>query len=226
MAENFKLVQRLDLIHEVALGKSVLHLGCANYPYTEQSIKDGMLLHFSLGGVAAELYGLDFDEPGIEILKAHGAENIFWADLENLDDLKIDRTFDIIIAGEMIEHLNNPGLFFNGIRRFMNAESKLVLTTINAYGAVRFILYGLRGKRGENEFVHPDHVAYYSYSTLKLLVERHRMQVEQFLFYDIGKEHRIHNRWFVNLFNDVSVSLAPQWADGVIAVCELADQKV
>ena len=221
MAENFRLVQRTDFILAECAGKRVLHLGCANYPYTEESIKHNMLLHFQLEKVAAELYGLDFDKEGIEILTAHGSKNVFWADLEKLDDLELDRTFDIIIAGEMIEHLNNPGLFLSGLKRFMGPGSKLVVTTINAYSAVRFVLYGLRGRRGQTEFVHPDHVAYYSYSTLKLLVERHEMQVETFLFYDIGKEHRPHSPWFVNLFNDISVKIAPQWADGVIAVCSL-----
>ena len=78
---------------------------------------------------------------------------------------------------------------------------------------------------GRAEMVHPDHVAYYSYSTLRLLVERHRMQVDNFLFYDIGKEHRPHNRWFLNLINDVSVAIAPQWADGIIAVCSLRTEE-
>ena len=123
----------------------------------------------------------------------------------------------------MIEHLNNPGLFLSGIKRFMNERSKLILTTVNAYCGMRFFWYGLRGKRGTVEFVHPDHVAYYSYSTLSLIVERHQMQVDRFLFYDIGKEHRPHNRWFLNVLNDICVRVAPQWADGIIAVCRLAE---
>jgi len=103
----------------------------------------------------------------------------------------------------------------------MSAETRLILSTINAYCGMRFLWYGLKGKRGRTEFVHPDHVAYYSYSTLKLLVERHDMKVEKFLFYDIGREHRPHNRWFLNVLNDVCVRIAPQWADGLIAVCTL-----
>ncbi len=144
-------------------------------------------------------------------------------DLKELDLPVPDRYYDDVSrpADEMIEHLNNPGLFLNGIKRFMNAETRLVLTTINAYCGMRFVMYGFRGKRGSVEFVHPDHVAYYSYSTLKVLLERHGMHVDRFLFYDIGTEHRPHNRWFLNLLNDVCVRIAPQWADGIIAVCRL-----
>lgn len=221
MADDFQLVQRLDFIKENCAGKKVLHLGCTNWPYTEDAIENNMLLHFELEKTAAELYGLDFDQPGIDILAKHGSTNIFQADLEKLDDLDLDQTFDVIVAGEMIEHLNNPGLFFDGIKRFMSQDSVLLLTTINAYCGMRFAIYGLRGKRGRVEPVHPDHVAYYSYSTLKLLIERHEMQVDSFLFYDIGREHRPLNRWYLNFVNDVCVRIAPQWADGLIAVCRL-----
>lgn len=221
MPVDFSLVQRLEFIRASCRGKRVLHLGCTNWPYTRESIENGMLLHTELEKIAAEVVGLDADQEGINVLKEDGSKNIYEADLEHLDKLELNRTFDVIIAGEMIEHLNNPGLFLNGIKRFMNAETELVLTTINAYCGMRFWQYGLRGKRGKQEFVHPDHVAYYSYSTLNLLLTRHGLHVEKFLFYDVGKEHRPHNRGFVNLLNDISVAIAPQWADGLIAVCRI-----
>ena len=221
MPKDFTVVQRTDTILELCRGKSVLHLGCTNYPYTDDAIAKDMLLHPQIEKVAAEVYGIDTDEQGIKELTTRGSNNILRADLERLDDLDLNRTFDTIVAGDMIEHLNNPGSFLTGIKRFMNADTRLVLTTINAYCGMRFLWYGLRGKRGRVEFVHPDHVAYYSYSTLKLLVERHGMKVESFLFYDIGKEHRPHNRWFLNAINDISVRIAPQWADGLIAICRL-----
>ncbi|MEQ1763869.1 MAG: methyltransferase domain-containing protein [Pyrinomonadaceae bacterium] len=223
MADNkdFQLVQRVDLIRNECVGKRVLHLGCTNYPYTEESIRHDMLLHADLAKSASLLYGIDFDATGIAMLNAAGFDNIFQGDLEHLDEVRIDQQFDVIVAGEMIEHLNNPGLFLDGIKRFMTADTRLVLTTINAYCGMRFVMYGLRGKRGSVEFVHPDHVAYYSYSTLKVLLERHGMHVNSFLFYDIGSEHRPHNRWFLNVLNDICVRIAPQWADGIIAVCRL-----
>jgi SAM-dependent methyltransferase len=219
--KDFQVVQRVELIRSECADKRVLHLGCTNYPYTEDAIKQDMLLHADLARTASSLYGIDSDAKGIELLENAGFKNIYPGDLENLDNVEIDETFDVIVAGEMIEHLNNPGLFLNGIKRFMNAETRLVLTTINAYCGMRFAMYGVRGKRGRVEFVHPDHVAYYSYSTLKLLLERHGMHVDSFLFYDIGTEHRPHNRWFLNVLNDICVRIAPQWADGIIAVCRL-----
>lgn len=219
--KEFELVQRLDVVKSAAAGKNVLHLGCTNYPYTQQAIDADMLLHDELAEVASELYGFDADIEGIELLAAHGADNLFQADLEALETVELNRTFDVIIAGEMIEHLNNPGLFLKGIQRFMNDNSVLLITTINAYCAFRFAIYGLRGKGGRNEPVHPDHVAYYSYKTLSLLIDRSGLSQNRFLFYDIGREHRPTNPWYWNLVNDLAVKIFPQLSDGVIAFCSL-----
>jgi predicted TPR repeat methyltransferase len=222
MPEAIELVQRVELIRSLSKGRRVLHLGCTNWPYTEVSMQGGTLLHRDLEQIADDLTGFDFDQEGIDVLTAAGVKNLYRADLENLDAVPLDDIFDVIIAGEMIEHLNNPGLFLKGIQRFMNAETELVITTINAYSALRFLLYGLRGKGGLNEPVHPDHVYYFSYSTLRLLIERAGLKVNQFYFYDIGQEHRPHNPWYYNLANDVSVKFSKQLADGVIARCKLA----
>ena len=148
--------------------------------------------------------------------------NLYQGDLENLQAVKLDETFDVIVAGEMIEHLNNPGLFLNGIKRFMTPETDLVITTINAYSGLRFAYYFLRGKGGVREAVHPDHVAYYSYSTLNLLLKRHGLEVREFLFYDLGIEHR-NGQWYYILINDLSVKFTPHLADGIIAVCRLGN---
>ena len=223
MAEDFDLVQRLDLVKDICAGKRVLHLGCTNYPYTEESIAKKMLLHHDLESIASDVWGIDSDQKGIDILEFHGSKQFLLGDLEHLENIEIDQQFDVILAGEMIEHLNNPGLFLRGIKRFMQADTRLVLTTINAYCGMRFVWYGLRGKRGKVEFVHPDHVAYYSYSTLKVLLERNGLHVDKFLFYDIGSEHRPHNKWFINVINDICVRIAPQWADGIVAVCRLPE---
>jgi SAM-dependent methyltransferase len=221
MNGDFRLVQRLDVIREICTGKSVLHLGCTNYPYTDESVRNGMLLHDDLATVATDLWGLDSDETGIQVLKDRGTDQIVKGDLERLENADLNRTFDIIVAGEMIEHLNNPGQFLAGVARFMTPETRLLITTVNAYCGMRFFWYGLRGRRGRNEFVHPDHVAYYSYHTLKVLIERHNFDLDGFWFYDLGREHRPHSPWYVNAINDVCVKIAPQWADGVIALCRL-----
>lgn len=220
--KRIPLVQRVEYLKEVCKGKSVLHLGCTNWPYTDIVLREGTLLHTQLADIASELYGFDADQEGLDVLSAGGVENLYRADLERLEEVELDKKFDVILAGEMIEHLSNPGLFLRGIKRFMRADTALVITTINAYGGVRMFQYGLRGRGGSAEPVHPDHVAYYSYSTIHHILARENITAKRFLFYDIGPEHRPHNRFYINWVNDICVFFAPQLADGIIVECELA----
>lgn len=221
MDKKIEMVNRVEFIKNACAGKKVLHLGCTDYPFTEQMIENKMLLHFELEKVAKDLYGFDFDKKGIEILSGAGTDKLYFANLEKLEEVELNEVFDVIIAGEMIEHLSNPGLFLKGIQRFMSPETNLLITTINAYCGMRMLTYGFRGRGGAHEPVHPDHVAYYSYSTLKVLIERENLKVNNFAFYNMGDEHRALSPWKQKLANDISVLIAPQWADGIIAECSL-----
>jgi len=225
MDKKFEMVDRVAFIKNACVGRKVLHLGCTDYPFTKEVIKNEMLLHFELGKVAKELYGFDFDERGIKILSDAGVKNLYLSNLEKLEEVELDETFDVIIAGEMIEHLSNPGLFLKGIQRFMNPATNLLITTINAYCGMRMLTYGFRGQGGAHEPVHPDHVAYYSYSTLKVLIERQNLTVKRFAFYNTGEEHRKLAAWKQKFANDISVFIARQWAEGIIAECSLSNEK-
>lgn len=223
MTEKFDLAQRVEFIKKACQGKKVLHLGCANYPYTLEALQNKMLLHLELAAISKNLFGLDFDQRGIDILAERGVKNLFRGDLEKLEETEIGEIFDVIVAGEVIEHLSNPALFLRGVKRFMNKNSTLLLTTVNAYCGMRFFQYALRGKGGRREPVHPDHVAYYSFSTLRLLLKRENYKIERFLYYDLGLEHRPHNSWYYNFVNDLCVRWTPQLADGIIAECRLSE---
>src|ERR1044072_5748112 len=102
MSKKFELVQRVEFIKKKCEGKKVLHLGCTNYPYTKKAIESDMLLHFELAKVTRELYGFDFDEEGLAILREANVKNLYQADLQKLEEVKLDETFDVILAGEMI----------------------------------------------------------------------------------------------------------------------------
>lgn len=222
-ASRFELVRRLDYLCHLAAGASVLHLGCTAAPYTKQNLANGNLLHARLEQVADHVTGVDNDEDGINELRELGFGDLILADLERLEDCELSREYDLIIAGEVIEHLNDPGRFLRGLRKHMQSSTRLAITTINAYCGMRFFQYALRGKGGAAEPVHPDHVAYYSYRTLKLLLERNGYIVESFYFYDLGKEDRKSNRAVLNLINDVCVTFSRQLADGLVAVCRMKD---
>ena len=164
-----RLVDRVGYIRTYCKGKRVLHLGCADYDSTgdwQQVLDSDLWLHRKLEQVAQEVIGIDIDEDAIKILQdRHGIKNVFVGDVHYLERLGKGK-FDVIIAGEIIEHLVCPGTFLKSAHHVLNKHGELIITTTNAYCLRRFmrIPFGI-------ESIHGDHVAYYSHKTLKRLAE-------------------------------------------------------
>ncbi len=55
------------------------------------------------------------------------------------------------------------------------------------------------------------------------LLEKGGFRVDRFLFYDIGREHWPHLKFYLNWVNDLCVALFPQLADGIIVECALRE---
>jgi len=182
------------------------------------------LLYSLIDRVAARQAGIDLSSEGIEILRQAGYLNVAVADIEQLLEQNPfpERHFEIILAGEIIEHLSNPGLFLESLKPLLrDSPARLILTTVNAYCAYRFF-YSLFMR---DESVHPDHVSYYSKKTLTTLLTRHGYDVEHVCFYPIGREHKRYiNQGRARLLYWVdwlAGRLSPQFGDGLIVSCVL-----
>jgi SAM-dependent methyltransferase len=227
LQSRYRLLDRVEYICAAAGSRRTLHIGCTNWPYTQQSIDSGSLLHQRLGACTSSLVGLDPDASGASLLNGAGLGPVIVGDIEQVgriaDDPELRDKFDVIVFGEVIEHLNNPGLALTGLKLLLRPGGVVVLTTINAYCAFRFLQFATRGKGGTQEPVHPDHVAYYSPSTLSLLARRHGYTVKDLAFYDLGPEHRPFSRRRITIVNDIAVKLSPQLADGLVMTLAVAD---
>lgn len=211
------VVDRVAFLIEVCRGKSVLHLGCTDWPITERKRAAGLLLHERLAAVARSLTGVDCDEAGVECLRRMGYTDTHLDDVEEFTNPGVNqRQYEVIVAGEIIEHLENPGNFLRAAQRLMNAESRLVITTVNAYCLFRFLRY-LAGK----EMVHEDHNFYFSPRVLQKLVTRCGLVVEAFRYYAIGRELRAHIPKHFLWIDDFSRMFFPAASDGVIVVARL-----
>ncbi len=133
--------------------------------------------------------------------------------VEKLEDIEWDKKFDIVFAGELIEHLNNPGLFLRGVKSCLKEHGELIITTPNAF-AIRRIPRLL----WRNEVQHPDHTFCFSYSTLATLFTRAKFQIVDFVVYYEGEDLSLNKKRvskLVNLFLR-KMEIFNWYADGFI----------
>jgi SAM-dependent methyltransferase len=154
---------RTEFLRQVAAEHRVVaHIGCTDSPYTELRLQNGDLLHARLSPIG-ELVGFDVDEAGLDRLRAaFPGQRMVHADIAvSVPDAHRGK-YDLVIAGEVLEHVPNPGNFLRGCRELLTPGGELCLTVPNACSpkiAVRAAL--------GYESVHPDHYAYYGPRTIR-----------------------------------------------------------
>jgi len=78
--------------------------------------------------------------PVIEELRNLGIfDNVVHGDVGRSDERPVDRKFDIVIAGDIIEHLSNPGQMLDEIKRFCGSDTRVIITTPNAFGGPNYL---------------------------------------------------------------------------------------
>ncbi len=164
-------VAKEDFILRAASGRSVLHLGCVGFtdvaPH-ERAKFAKQSLHWRLTQTS-ETVGIDYSLAVIDEYRKLGVfTNIVPGDVERLDELPMTRTFDVVIAGDIIEHLSNPGLMLDGIKRFCSSHTLVIITTPNAFGAPNFLRYST-GRFREGA----EHVMSFNEQNLVTLLHRH-----------------------------------------------------
>ncbi len=100
----------------------VLDVGCGS----------GLLITLPLGELGYNILGIDIDDSSINFANNN---NIF----SNVSFKKsfvedISEKYDIILACEILEHLENPLLFLESLKSKLNENGIIIITTPNGYG--------------------------------------------------------------------------------------------
>ena len=197
-----RVVNRETEILRLCEKKKILHIGCADVPYTIHRGND--LLHKKLEKITSELWGIDLSLDGCSILRKMGFKNIINGDIYKCsNDLKKEK-FDIILAGEVIEHTNNAGAFLEGIANSMAKNTELILTTVNTASIMQFIFAVMR-----KEKIHPDHNYYFSYYTLKHFLAKHKLISKEIYYYNVKNT-------IIDIFFSHFKRISPVLSDGII----------
>mgnify|MGYP001244914241 CR=1 FL=1 len=163
-------MDRITTMSEYCKGKKVLDLGCVGS--VRHHIKEpDRWLFAKAQKIAYSIKGIDLNLEGVQELAKYGyGEVIFHADAESL---KEDNQYEVILCGEVIEHVNNPGLLIEQCYRLLEDDGLLVLSTPNIY-SFEFIYKPLIGKV---PLTYKDHCVGFDEKMITLLLARHKFKV-------------------------------------------------
>ena len=164
------------LIIEKCKNKKVLHLGATDAPYTKEKLENNLLLHKHIENVSKKVTGLDIDKPSIEFLSQQGIKNIHYFDMNNLSELDIE--VDVIIFGEIIEHLENLNIAFENIKNVMHHDTELIITTPNLF----YLHNALQIFLKNHELVHHDHKVGFTFGIINQLLNANGLEISDFYF--------------------------------------------
>jgi SAM-dependent methyltransferase len=151
--------ERYEAVRPLLLGGSVLDVGCASRYGRDD------WLHGLISQDVTDLVGIDLNAKTVEELQKTD-HDVRLADAQDFD---LGRTFDVVFAGEIIEHLDNVHGFLSSVRRHLAPGGRFVLTTPNAFYVGNFIY-----RLGGTARVHPQHTAWYCETTLRRVLSVNR----------------------------------------------------
>jgi hypothetical protein len=205
-----RMVIRNDFFVEFCRGRNVVHLGACDTPFTQESGPQGRLLHQKLKPVSKSLVGMDFDQTSIDWLRTNlGISDIIQRDLSKSDP-SLEPLGDVVLCGDIIEHVNSIGDLMYNCNRLCRENGALIISTINATA----LRPGLRALF-RREAVHPDHVAYFSFSNLGVLCHRFGFEPVDVRYFHYGAV----SRW-IGIPMGILFRLAPAIADGILVVAK------
>jgi 2-polyprenyl-3-methyl-5-hydroxy-6-metoxy-1,4-benzoquinol methylase len=160
-----KIVNCLELAN-----KNILDIGC----------NDGTFLSLTKNR-NNNFYGLDASDWAVSQSKKKGFDirQFFFDDKTKLpfeEDF-----FDLIIAGEIIEHIYDTDFFLEEIRRVLKTNGKLLISTPNtaSLGRRLLLLFGINPliELSPDEPESVGHIRYFTFKTLRKLLRKHKFKI-------------------------------------------------
>ncbi len=182
--------------------KNILDIGCY----------DGTFLSL-IRNRNNNFFGLETSDWGIEQCRKKDidAKQFFFDDKTNLPFE--DSFFDLVAAGEVIEHIFDTDFFLEEIRRVLKPDGKLLLSTPNiaSLGRRLMLFFGINPiiELSPNEPDSSGHIRYFTFKTLKRLLEKHNFKVivSKSDFVNFSKNGRIKSSLLANIFPSLGTSL-------------------
>ena len=159
---------RVAYLCELARDRRVLDVGVVEHRLESRS--SNRWLHGRLAATAKECVGVDVLEHEAQALRDEG----FDVRVHDLTVEPLAERFDVIVAGEVIEHVGAPEWLLANCRSMLDDGGRLVVTTPNPYALYR-VWHALRGRHSDSA----DHVALLAPSHMLELGRRAGLELRQ-----------------------------------------------
>ena len=196
-------MQRVVRLPQLVKGPRILDVGFANNP-------DG--LHRALRDRFDDVWGIDLNAEAVHALDL---PNTFVGDAQAID---LDESFDSVVAGEVIEHLEDPGRFLASAAEHLAPGGRIVLSTPQPFALLN-IAYAW--KNYPKTCSNPEHTLWMCPQTIQVLAERMGLRITHWEL--VESTRKVHDNpryhWFVRTISALPLPERMK-ANCIIAVVE------
>lgn len=181
ISEDYDERGRWAAIKELIEGKKVIHVGCLDHvPLIPQRIKDGEWVHGLVTDIASKCIGIDINKEGVEYVRNEiGYDNVIHADLaKDIVPELINESWDVILLGEIVEHLDNPVEFLSSIQeKYSGTVAEIIITVPHA-----FSLHNFQNAKNRKEVINSDHRFWFTPFTIAKLMAMSGIETTEIQF--------------------------------------------
>lgn len=170
MPANYHLKRKLKELMPYIRGKKVLDIGCIG---ENHNLNSPDWLHGRMETIADYCLGIDIQNDKVSELQARGY-HIVYGDAQDFH-MGPGPLFDTVFAGELIEHLPNPGKFLECVKEYLKPEGYLIITTPNPFSIYRWLklFFG-------NPTASSDHKCWFDITTLTNLLKFYGFKIASY----------------------------------------------
>jgi SAM-dependent methyltransferase len=172
---------RVAYLSELARGKIVLDVGMVEHFLDAHENPEW--LHRHLASSATSCLGVDLETETGKL-----AEAGFNVKVADLTKAPLDQQFDLIVAGEVLEHVDAPGKFMKNCAAMLRPDGRFAITVPNPWYLNAVLKSALRSQTFVDS---ADHVCWYDASTLVELGQRNGLRLLKFVGIGVRQPKKI-----------------------------------
>jgi len=210
---------RIAILLDYVNDKTVLDLGCVEHEAAVEG-KQNWWLHGLIKSRARTVKGVDYDAKAVTALREKGYD-ICVGDVE---DLHLGETYEVIVAGELVEHLTNHRSFFESVKRHLAPGGIVVASVPNANSLNYFMQTLVFG----HEVDAWDHACFFTPVTLAVLLRKCGLELAELVLYQprtiFHHSNRLHGlaATCFNAIQQCVCRVQPSLSRGIVAVAKAA----